>query len=433
VPGLEPDQGGTGLTKPIELLSNELFLSDLAGDKGSRELAEKWSVNKSTISNWRRRLAAKDGSPTQNKVTELKDEHRETWTGNEGEISVVIHEDITNENILRKFGHDPELVEIVGVLEQTHWMIDGDPTRYNHRYKFKVRRKVEGEVTPQSVIDDIRNFTYVPDAKNSAVRPETLVVVPADLQLGKVDWNGGSDTTYGQTMRSFARAAEFAREFRPAEIVMIDAGDVIENIYSTSSQLGTNDLDLPHQVVAASHVMLEGIKMFAPLAPKVRYAAVSSNHGAHRLGPKSPAGDVHADYGIAIAKMLANALTLNEDAFGHVTVQVPDPYHESLYFETSGTQIGVAHGHQAGRSDKLGDWWKGQSHGNMPMSKARIAVFGHYHSLRVQQSGDARWLFVGPSSDRGSSWFTNATGEQSQSGMLTFTTSNNEWNNLKIM
>lgn len=421
--------------KPSELLNNEQFVSELLSNELSvRQLAKKWNVGKSAVGKWRKRLLEKDGLPTTSKVSELKEQHRETWVGNEGEISVVIHEEITHDNILKKFGHDPEQVEIVGVLEQTHWMIDGYPSRYNHRYKFKVRRKVEGEVTPQSIIDDIRNFTYVPDRKPFAqFRPETLVVVPADLQMGKVDWNGGSDTTYVQTMQSFARAAEFAKEFRPAEIVMIDAGDVIENIYSTSSQLGTNDLDLPHQVVAASHVMLEGIKMFAPLAPKVRYAAVSSNHGAHRLGPKSPAGDVHADYGIAIAKMLANALTLNEEAFGHVEIQVPDAYHESLYFETSGSQIGVAHGHQAGRADKLGDWWKGQSHGNMPLSKARIAVFGHYHSLRVQQSGDARWLFVGPSSDRGSSWFTNATGERSQSGMLTFTTSNNEWNNLKIM
>lgn len=419
------------MSKPIEFLTNPDFVADLKSKATQRDIAAKWNVANSTIAKWRKRILEKDGVPTQVKASELKDEHHEKWTGNDGEISVVVHEKITNENILRKFGHNSDEVEIVGVLEQTHWMIDGDPSRYNHRYKFKVRRKVEGERTPQSIIDDIRGFTYKPDPV--AYSDQSLIVVAADLQAGKVDWNGGSAETHQQVMQSFHRAAELAKEYRPREICIIDAGDVIENIYSTSSQLGTNDLDLPHQVVVASHAMLGGIQALAPHAESLRYAAVSSNHGAHRLGPKSPAGDVHADYGIAIAKMLANALTLNKDAFGHVTVQTPEPFHESLYFQTSGSDIGVAHGHQAGSADKLGEWWKGQSHGGMPFAKARIGIFGHYHSTRVQQSGDARWLFVGPSSDRGSSWYTNARGESSDSGMLTFTTHDNQWSNLKIV
>lgn len=127
--------------KPTELLNNEQFVSELlANELSVRELSKKWGLSKSAVGKWRKRLLEKDGLPTSSKVSELKEQHRETWVGNEGEISVVIHEEITHENILKKFGHDPEQVEIVGVLEQTHWMIDGDPTRYNHRYKFKVRQ-----------------------------------------------------------------------------------------------------------------------------------------------------------------------------------------------------------------------------------------------------------------------------------------------------
>ena len=263
--------------------------------------------------------------------------------------------------------------------------------------------------------------------------PHSLITVPTDIQAGKVDWNGGTVDTLDQVLASFTAAAEMAVRERPQEIVIVDAGDVIENIYSTSSQLGTNDLDLPHQVEAAMHIMLSGIQMLAPLAPSLKYVAVSSNHGAHRIGPKSPAGDVHADYGIVIAKMIGRALTLNPEAFGHVEVITPPPFMESLSFETSGSTIGVVHGHQAGSADKLGDWWKGQSHGRMPTADARILIAGHWHSMRVQQSGDARWILVGPASDRGSSWFTNARGESSKSGMLTFLTSNNEWEQLRIL
>lgn len=267
----------------------------------------------------------------------------------------------------------------------------------------------------------------------SDTKPKSLVVIATDLQLGKMDWNGGAPETVDQVLDSFNQAAQFAVEERPEEIVIVDAGDIIENIYSTSSQLGTNDLDLPHQVEAAMHVMLTGIQMLAPLAPSLKYVAVSSNHGAHRIGPKSPAGNVHADYGLVVAKMLGHALKLNTEAFGHVEVITPAPYMESVAFESSGSHIGVVHGHQAGSPDKIGEWWKGQSHGRMPTADARILIAGHFHSLRVQQSGDARWIIIGPASDRGSSWFTNSRGESSQSGMLTFLTANNQWEQLRIV
>lgn len=354
----------------------------------------------------------------------------ESWKGVEGEINAVVHEDITFENILRKFGHNPDLYKMEGVLEQTHWQYNG--TDWNHRYKFKVRRVHEDELELPSILAQINNYvpTVVKQRNNSAA---TLVVCIADLQIGKVDWNGGTQDTVEQVLNSVARAVEIAASARYDEILLIDAGDIIENIYNTSSQLGTNDRDLPHQVEIASHVVLESIKMLAPLTNKLRYLAVPSNHGAQRLGKGSPAGDVHADYGIVIANMLSAALRLNPTAFGHVEVVTPAKGHESLYVESSGSQIGVVHGHQANNPGAITTWWKGQTHGGMPVGQARILIAGHYHSLRVEQSGDAKWLFVCPSSDRGSSWYTNKTGEASESGVLIFETFDNKWQNLEIV
>lgn len=333
-------------------------------------------------------------------------------------------------------------------LDPEAWLVDDDTVRmsmwqqsrrtdagerdvvnlYSYRAKFRKRGNTE---TTADFIERVKSFTYTPIAHEPTT--QSLVIVPTDIQLGKVDWNGGTTDTLAQVLASFHKAADIARVQKPAEIVIVDAGDIIENIYSTSSQLATNDIDLPDQVAKAMEVMLEGIKILAPLAPSIRYAAVSSNHGAHRLGPKSPAGDVHADYGIAIARILQTSLRLNPEAFGHVTIQIPDPYMESLAFTTSGSTIGVVHGHQAGSADKLGDWWKGQTHGAMPTADARILIAGHFHSLRVQQSGDARWIMVGSASDRGSSWFTNLKGEQSQSGMMAFLTNDNTWRDIRIL
>lgn len=401
----------------------------------SRQAAEMLGVGKTTINDARQAAHKKKdgvevypGDPALIGDETNAESYHEVWDGSKGVITVVIHEEMTHDNILRKFGHDPAKVRITSTMEETHWQYNGND--WNHRYKFKTEKLTDDQPALESIIKSIQNFEFLPQSK--ARSPHTEIIVPSDLQIGKVDWHGGTQDTIDQALESFWQFREFVRMTEPQEIVMMDAGDIIENIYNTSSQLGTNDTDLPHQVEIASHIMLEGIKMLAPMSPSLKYKAVPSNHGAHRLGAKSPAGDVHADYGIVIAKMLGRAMTLNPESFGHVAVQVPEAYFDSLYFETSGSQIGMVHGHQAAGADKLGDWWKGQSHGNMPLSKARILVAGHWHSLRLYQSGDARWVMIGPASDRGSSWFTNARGESSQSGMLAFSVVNNQWSNVTI-
>lgn len=329
---------------------------------------------------------------------------------------------------IRSTGQDPDEVTF-----SWGWTSNATGTGFwNKLNNVRPKSQLERQFDIAALEERVKNYRPAVRLKAKACE-KSLIVVATDFQLGKVDVSGGTDDTLQQVLDSFAKAAQLAATERPQEVVIVDAGDVIENIYSTPSQLATNDLDLPHQVEAAMHAMLTGIQMLAPLTPSLKYVSVSSNHGQHRIGQKQQAGDVHADYGIVVAKLLGHALKLNTGAFGHVEIITPLPFMESLAFETSGSQIGVVHGHQAGNADKIGDWWKGQSHGRMPTADARILICGHWHSMRVQQSGDARWILVGPASDRGSSWYTNIRGESSRSGMLTFFTADNEWSDLRIL
>lgn len=271
------------------------------------------------------------------------------------------------------------------------------------------------------------------DTENGTVATaQTLVVCAADLQSGKTDYGLKSTDMAERVLNSFAKAAELATATRYAEIILADLGDIVENINSTSSQRGTNDLAITEQIRLARRLMLEGIKMLAPLTDSLVYIAVPSNHGSVRIGPKSPENHVLDDYGIEIAEQLRD-ICAESDKLGNVSVVIPVQSLESLAYTTSGTTLGFAHGHQAQGPDGLGKWWQGQSHGRMPLADADIALFGHFHSFRVQQSGDARWLMVGPASDNGSSWFTNKTGERSQAGMLCFVTADRQWSDLRIL
>lgn len=293
-----------------------------------------------------------------------------------------------------------------------------------HAFKVSGKRKTKTArelIDPKEFQDILDGFVYKPKKIDALT---SLVLVATDFQLGKTDWNGGHEETIRQVLESFHKAAEFAKEKNVDEIVVVDAGDIIENIYNTSSQLATNSLSLPAQISQAFKLVLTGLKILSEVTT-VRYVAVTSNHGAHRIGMKQMGGNVQDDWGIALADMIRDST--------EVEVITPDPFHESLIFETSGSIIGVVHGHQAGSPEKIGEWWKGQSHGNMPTGQARILISGHWHSFRMYQSGDSRWVFVGPSSDRGSSWFTNAKGEWSESGMLAFLTRDNLWADPKIL
>ena len=251
------------------------------------------------------------------------------------------------------------------------------------------------------------------------------VVLANDFQLGKVDWNGGSNETLDQVFQSFVNVRAEAERNTVEEIVVIDGGDIIENFYNTPSQRQTNDLSLPKQVLLAYKAMIKGLQLLADGGFKIKYVAVPSNHSRDRMGMQAASGDVHDDWGIVIAKLI--------EASTDIEVIVPEDYYDSVGFITSNTGIGVVHGHQAGSPDKIGAWWQGQSHGEMPVQHADILVTGHFHSMRVQQSGNKKWIIVGSASDRGSSWFTNNRGEQSISGMTTFVVRDGAWSDLRIV
>ena len=70
-----------------------------------------------------------------------------------------------------------------------------------------------------------------------------------------------------------------------------------------------------------------------------------------------------------------------------------------------------------------------------PLAPGDILLHGHYHSLRVSQSGDSRWVIGTPSADNGSAWFTNKTGETSVAGILAFDVQAGQvpWSNLRLL
>lgn len=251
--------------------------------------------------------------------------------------------------------------------------------------------------------------------------PGAAVLSMSDLQIGKANqrW-GGTPETLESAKKSIDLFAYHLIETGINTAVLIDGGDPIENCFNVPSQLVTNDLSVPEQIRVFRRLMLEAIKTIAPLVKTLYYVTVPSNHGAHRTGYKSPGGTVDADFGLEISYQLEDAVNENARLSERVTFVRPKPLDETAELEVAGTRLAVNHGHQSGGVFAHGKWWKSMDHGRMAGWDADILVTAHFHTQAVYQSGNGRWVVASASSDPGSDWFTNRTGESATRGMTAF-------------
>lgn len=279
---------------------------------------------------------------------------------------------------------------------------------------------------------------YIPVVPPSTKNNTTAVFCPADLQIGKTDRNGGTRQTIANVLKAVEEFKRYVEQTKPAEILIAELGDVIENFNNTPTQRGTNDLDLTSQVRSARRVLLHVIKELAPLAPTLRFCSVPSNHAAVRIdGTKSFASTPGNDWGIEVNYQLEDVLN-GRAGFEHVRFVRPETeYDEALSFETvSGLRVGMLHGHQANAQDRIPDYWSKQAFGmRNGLDSADVLLYGHYHNLQLGQTGNERWHIGAASADPGSNWYTTRSGNSATAGVTAFdlTMAAVPWSNLRIL
>jgi len=287
--------------------------------------------------------------------------------------------------------------------------------------------------------DDVDYPTLLRIARANRHRPpkqaqqRTRVVVVSDCQIGKVDHRGGRQEFLDRVETALAGLGEVIRAERCEDVLIVDPGDLTEGFENTAQQAHTNDLSFPDQLDLAQVVLTEMVSQIAARHARTRVVTVPSNHGAWRRG-KDRLGRPGDDFGILTHKAVARVLAGRED----VAFLIPDPWQESLSVQVRGAVVGVAHGHQVNRPDRVPDWWASQTHGDSPLAAATILITGHFHSLRIQPTGAAggrsKWWVQAPTLDNGSAWYANAQGSDSDSGLVTFTIDDaGAWDRLRFI
>ena len=172
-------------------------------------------------------------------------------------------------------GLNPETVEVVPPIRTSKWQ-QRENGEWLTSYKFTLRQK-NATIDLPALFAEAKK-TRKPKPKETT-KGKALIVVPADWQVGKVGSKGNTQDLIARLYESFNRIEEKAKKGKYEQIVIIDAGDIIESFSSKANyqQLESNDLSPMQQVDLAASLMWNLLKRMSKYAP-VKYGSVASNH-----------------------------------------------------------------------------------------------------------------------------------------------------------
>ena len=329
------------------------------------------------------------------------------------------------DEFLRDAGIDPEDIDVIPPVRTSRWQRwDGE---WLTSYRFTFRKKTPDLNLPLLLAEAKKKLGK---PKLSKAEERALVVLWSDLQVGKVDYRGDSETLLARVKLMQHRLIEQIKREKPEQVIFADLGDTVENFYNANSaqQSYSNDLSIMEQVDLATTFAWETIREIAELVPSVTYASVGSNHCQFRAANGKAIGKPTDDWGVFIGRQLARLAS--ETGATHIRFVEPQPWDESLAIDVFGDGfhiLGIVHGHQASRPDGMATWWRQQAFGRQPVADASLLIHGHWHHLRVTELGSvdrgdrvaSRFLVMAPTMDNGSGWFRLNTGEDSIPGLAT--------------
>lgn len=325
-------------------------------------------------------------------------------------------------------GLDPSNIEVIPPVRTSRWQQQKEGELiWLTSYRFTFKRKT-GQVDLPLIMAEAKKKAKPKPLKTT--NESALVLLWSDLQVGKVDYRGDSQSLIERVELTHVKILDLIQKQKPKKVIFADLGDTVENFDNKASaqQLQSNDLSIMEQVDLATTLAWHTLKAIAEKVPEVIYASVGSNHCQWRKNGQA-IGKSTDDWGVFIGRQLARLA--QETKTDNIRFIEPQPHDESLaidVFDNGFHILGIVHGHQASRPDQVPTWWRQQAFGNQPVSNANVLVHGHFHHLRVQELGGisrdngntSRFLISASTLDNGSNWFRKISGEDSQPGLVSF-------------
>lgn len=365
------------------------------------------------------------------------------WDGIEAEITSepLSSPDPDWDEILRKWGYDPNSFQIVEPVKVSQWEVISDgQVQTLWSYKAGVKRKSGyKDVSYLDLVKEIKRHRKL--SKNLPGGDQVFVACIADTQFGKSDGDGVAGTVK-RFVEAIEGVDERIRELRKIDrkigtLLVAGMGDIIENCEGQyASQPFSVELNRREQIRVARRLIRDAIARWSKLFPRVIVTAVPGNHGENRSNGKAFTSPGDND-DVTIFEMLAEVFAANPEAYGHIEWYIPDDEVWTV-FDLAGTRIGFSHGHVASSSSvspqaRLRKWWEQQAFCNSDIGSAKILVTAHYHHFSVINYSLDKTHIQCPSLESQSDWWMNLTGEKSFPGILTFVLGENGYQDLQVI
>jgi len=330
------------------------------------------------------------------------------------------------DDFLEHAGIDPAGIEVIPPVRTSRWQQQKDGELvWLTSYRFTFRRKHADIDLPLLLAEGDKKVKPRPVKDPN---PTAVVVAWSDLQVGKVDYRGNSDTLMQRVADMQTELVDYVKREKPERLIFADLGDTVENFDNTNreQQAVTNDLSIMEQVDVATTLAWRVLRSLAEHVSHVTYASVGSNHCQWRRNGKA-IGKPTDDWGVFIGRQIARLA--QETGADHIRFVEPQPQDESLaidVFDDTYHVLGLVHGHQATKATMLEQWWRNQSFGAQPVADATCLLHGHFHHLRVTELGStpygaSRFIIGAPTLDNGSNWYKLRSGQDSVPGLAVFT------------
>ena len=355
------------------------------------------------------------------------------WDGEEVQVTSEVYSEPVRDwdELLTELGYDPELYEVIEPVKISSWDANAGEGETKRLYSYKVG--VRAKRTTQYRDEDYRELVNLikkhrPMSEKTTGGNSTFVVCLSDWQLGKADGDG-TDGTIKRILAMIDGVSERIRELQKSgrkmkTLVVAGVGDMVENCEGHyASQTFTVELNRRQQIRVLRRLLTKAITTWAKMFNEVIVVAVPGNHGENRNASGKAFTTRGDNDDVAAFEMVAEILSSNPDAYGHVRFSLPED-EISMIVESNGKYLGFTHGHVTSNGSdpqkKIKEWWKSQNFSNNPIGYVDILITGHYHHFSIIEHDNDRIHMQCPAMDGGSEWFKDLTGVDSRPGTLTF-------------
>lgn len=315
---------------------------------------------------------------------------------------------------LQDAGENPDRIRLGSVLKQSHWQQRSKgETVWLHAFKFSCLHHLSSNVDIEGIVKRAKK------APAAATGPHWFVFQASDLQIGKRSRDGSTEEIVERYVDSVELAKKQFNSLKRHGIEGIQIsmpGDCVEGVVSQNSKnLWLTQEPITEQIRILRRLMMHTVEELAPLTNKIYLDVVNGNHDeAMRVQNTYPGNGWATECAIQVR----DALTLNERAYGHVEVRIPNKWSGMMTVPVGDSVVCIVHGHQWRAAGAM-KWWAEQAINGEPPGAAQILQNGHYHEFAIQ-SNSKKIRVQSATYDCGSDWFRNEHGCAPRRGGLTY-------------